>query len=508
MISLVLPSGGEDRYFWFENAAFGPYNPNGNSQGDSLEWEHPYEGMSQGNERIYGENSVDHTKIEGSFRYEPLFDSITPSPTTVYPCKVSVPVYTYLYPGAPPTETWKDALHGLAEDMGSSFGYTSSTQTWVYQYAYERLSNEHWILWRVYASVSSPTSIYDLMRIDFYPGSYFYNEATRRYEVQSYWHRPATGSYSKQTSIDWTKPQDFATIFNVFPQTSQGSLSSGVANLFQVRFTGQTPVINMQHAKDNINALISVLYHSEFPVQEKDYGDLAMEAAQTVDANQVNMIAFVRDLKDIKSLIPKLQNLTKLKTLSGNYLSVEYGVLPTIDDIKSIIEACKRLKPYIDKNGFKIYTAGFSDALDQDDNHFELTQRIKLAVDDEDDLLQAVIHSLENIGVFPTFENVWDLVPYSFVIDWLIDVGGLLERIDARLKMMRLNIRYATMSRKTNARYKVKKRSGFPYVGSVEMVRYHRWVSYQSPVPALSLSVPLQLLDHWLEATALIIQRR
>jgi len=232
-----------------------------------------------------------------------------------------------------------------------------------------------------------------------------------------------------------------------------------------------------------------------------------MKASEKVNGNSVNMIAFLRDLRDPKALIPKLKNLKKIKTHAGNYLCLQYGILPTISDLNHILEAFKKVKPYIDKNGFTTYSAGHSSSYESGFITDSVSQQIKLAIANEDSLFDALASKLDDWGFLATMENLWDLIPYSFVLDWFVDIGGLLHKVDARLRLARLNIRYVTMSRRATQSIKLPLSSTFPYVGTVEKVQYHRWVSDQCPVPTLSVQTPFEVSGHWLEAGALVITR-
>jgi hypothetical protein len=98
-------------------------------------------------------------------------------------------------------------------------------------------------------------------------------------------------------------------------------------------------------------------------------------------------------------------------------------------------------------------------------------------------------------------------VPYSFVIDWFIDIGDFLERVDTRLRISRLNIRYVTMSLKRNITRKFVFSSSFPFVGTATLVDYSRWTEDQCPLPPLTSSGTTTVSNHWLEAGALIAQR-
>jgi hypothetical protein len=43
--------------------------------------------------------------------------------------------------------------------------------------------------------------------------------------------------------------------------------------------------------------------------------------------------------------------------------------------------------------------------------------------------LNETIDRLTSAGVAPNLYNLWDMVPYSFVVDWFADIGGILESI-------------------------------------------------------------------------------
>lgn len=49
---------------------------------------------------------------------------------------------------------------------------------------------------------------------------------------------------------------------------------------------------------------------------------------------------------------------------------------------------------------------------------------------------------LHSAGLDLTFEQVWDLVPGSFVVDWLVDVSGVLDQVDAIINSWRYPVRY------------------------------------------------------------------
>jgi hypothetical protein len=143
----------------------------------------------------------------------------------------------------------------------------------------------------------------------------------------------------------------------------------------------------------------------------------------------------------------------------------------------------------------------------QDELTFDLVQRIKVAIEDEDSTFQALAQKVDSMGFALTLQNVWDLIPYSFIVDWFIDIGGFLERSDTRMRLSRLNIKYATMSEKTTISRSLIPNVALPVSGTLSVVHYHRWTEDHCPVPPLIPSSTPSVSSHWLEAGALIVQR-
>lgn len=504
MISLVSPLESEDRFFIWNNIAIGPCDLDGLFQGEETQFRSSLSAIDQ-SKGIYGDNNVTHDKISGDVYYVPGFAASLAAPTMQYPYYLKIPAYdlsTY-------DPYWKkviDAYFGFARSKQTARGYSGTSLSQIINWAFYRNPDTGlWTMTRILAFATSPTLItncdqYEILSIR--PNSTSKKSIIVSYRVKTY-----SSANGWPTGLDWTQERsydDFESVIQGRP-ISKETTTTSLGSIYKFRYDA---IFNPRDSRRKIDSLVASLFPEEFPIKDKHYGDLASEASQQVNANSVNMIAFLRDLRKPQELIPKLRKLRNLKGLSDNYLTVEYGILPTISDIEEIIRAVKRIGPYLDKNGFETYTAGYHEVLTDKSMTYELTQRVKLAIDDEDDEFQALVQRLDSMGTLPTFENVWDLVPYSFVIDWFVDVGGFLERVDSSLRLSRLNIRYVTMSRKTNIRGSITTpKPETPFVGTIDWVHYHRWVSDQCPVPPLSLQTTFELPRHWLEAGALLAQR-
>jgi len=479
-------------------------------KGEKIKFDSTLKHMKQ-TKGIYHENDVVHDKITGDLTFQPFLGGARYAPTALMPdrCLLGVRRYEYY------TDRYFD-------DLELQFGFPahrkvarrtyggSFQNTEVVAYAQDEDDPRLWTLWKIIVTTHLPHVIAIAEKCQ-YTSIETFSRTSRSSLTQKSMLRFTRTHYEiplhgiKGTN-NWAQETSFDTIVNRCE-----SLPVKEVRRLQTEphwnVMRDHPIFNPKDSRTAIDALVSDLFRGEFPLEEAHYGDLAMKASAKVNANSVNMLEFLQGMRRPKDLIPKLRNLRKLKGVADNYLTVQFGILPTISDIEEIIGAFKLVQPYMDKNGFKTYTSGHRDAMESNGLSYYLDQYIKLGIEDEDNEFQLLMQKIDSVGALPTFENVWELLPYSFAVDWLIDVGGLLERVDTRLRIARLNIRYATMSRKRRISGTVPSSADLPFVGTVDWVHYHRWVSDQCPVPPLSLNTTFQDFSNWLEAGALIIQR-
>lgn len=510
MISLVYPLDTEDRILFVNKMAFPHYGDDFLFTNSKVRFNSKLRAIEE-TKGMFGENDVIHDKIEGDVEYVPACGSALLEPTTQYPDQMRIPVYSTNSSGVVSEKTMLMS-HGIACKDRVTMEVNSSQ---VIQRVTYRNDAGLWTYKEVVAFVNDPTTVtnafeYTILGARWNGTPYIYSTSVY-VSAQRLVH--STGQLGWKTGINWLTRQSAQTIKDTI-DSYKTSWSDTVTNLLGSTYKGRyDKTFSPSGAKQKIDSLIRSLFPEKFPIEDKHFGDLAMEASKSIQANDVNMIAFAKDLyglRNPKEWAPALKKLSKLrntKDLSNTYLTGIYGVMPTVSDIQTILKAFKRIGPYIDKNGFKTYGSGHHAELDQDGLHFDLLQRIKLAIPDEDDAFMSLIQRLEDMGTLPTFENVWDLVPYSFVVDWFVDVGGFLERVDAFARISRLNIRYVTMSRKTSIRGTITPKPEASFVGTIDWVHYHRWVSDQCPVPPLSLKTTFQDFNHWLESGALLQQR-
>lgn len=500
MIKLTLPRDSEVYWTDIANAFFGPMDYQGNSIGVTMTYRDSTDYIDEA-KGPYGENFVVHRQTIADVSYNPIWPKIVPAPTTMYPDRVSV---TFVKEGSTSAQPVY-MNHGVAAHrrVTMEIGASAVTQT-----AWTVTSPSQFTLTRVTVDKKDVNKITYFQTVDYefdsiYLGKYF------SYKSRSRTNNSGFGDNSMAGKADWSRKQTYDTIRSLLDDVTLtvGSWAGGGYGT-RYSFLG-APSASVLAAKARIANVVTLDHYPLIHrIKKEHFGNLAMKASKKFNSNTGNMIEFLKDLRHAKQLIPKLKNLRSLKGLSGEYLAFKFGVLPTISDIKTIVNAVKARGPYFDKNGFETYSAGHTEEYREGDVTVTSKQQLKLAILNEDRGLVEIVHRLDNMGLFPTFENVWDLIPYSFVVDWLVDVGGFLERVDTRLRLQNHDIRYVTMSHKTVTKSELTPSFASPYVGTVELVRYHRWVSDQCPVPPLSVETTFQDFNHWLEASALIIQRK
>lgn len=490
MIKLTYPKSGSTGITLDENYLIASVDSTGNIGGDVLEYSLNCDTLSEGR-GIYGENHVDHWKVDADLVYNPLRLQITPSPTSLYPRRITL---SYLWYGIRRNLQLKYGL--LVPGTVRVMNYTAGVY-WAMIVSQD--PSNPYVMIEVCSGTSEPHFVQSFTRFERFqvqPSSWSY-----RYETLS--------SPNVWTDINFaTELPSFAVLQTLYEKFKLEHRLTGTnyvgRNVYKVVY--ENPLDNPLDLLSCVNVLPSSDPFKLSMVEWKDWGTLAHEASQTAIANQANMIAFVRDLRHPTKLIPKLRNLRKLKSWANALLSVKYGVLPTITDLKSIVAAVRKRGPYLDKNGFSTYSKGHWSSFDGVYGLYTLEQHIKLAVAKEEDDLDRLVTSLESVGFWPDLNTLWDLVPYSFVIDWFVNVGELLARLDSRERLARLNIRYTTMSSKESLIQEMDEATTH-VTGKTSLVHYHRWVSDQCPVPPLSLDSSPTPQRHWLEAGALILQR-
>jgi len=116
---------------------------------------------------------------------------------------------------------------------------------------------------------------------------------------------------------------------------------------------------------------------------------------------------------------------------------------------------------------------------------------------------------LDDLGLRFNTVNLWDLIPYSFVVDWFVGVEDLLSQVDYLEEIKRLHLRELVKSAHNTAELAkyASYTDDFPFIGKLICETYDRDVIDTLPAPPMRPGAP-SFLNHWWEGALIILSRK
>lgn len=151
----------------------------------------------------------------------------------------------------------------------------------------------------------------------------------------------------------------------------------------------------------------------------------AIQSVPTLNDNSISNILEIVGF--IKSLVID-HEINVPKRLSDLWLSYRYTYMTGKSDIEDAISFMKR---YTNLGGLErsIKCRGLASTAVMGT---DVTCRCTLDIEPTDlGFVSKIWRALENYGLTPDFYVIWDMIPYSFIVDWFIPVGDLLSVVDA-----------------------------------------------------------------------------
>lgn len=105
------------------------------------------------------------------------------------------------------------------------------------------------------------------------------------------------------------------------------------------------------------------------------------------------------------------------ESLADLWLKYRYAYCTTRSDIEE-------LGRFIDANG-----SGSPTVARAGDSSAEGTMHVKIMMRPKTNSLGRTVNALTEFGAAPNLYNLWDLVPFSFVVDWFVGIGDVLEDV-------------------------------------------------------------------------------
>lgn len=335
---------------------------------------------------------------------------------------------------------------------------------------------------------------------------------------------------------------------------------------FITRFTDETfPVFRARMYSESWNRRKAIVKDLLAKVRrdEYDYGDATLEAAQSARYVNINSLAYFKDFIEVGSLAKAVMKLEiplefiadlrqwrkRLLALAGEtsrpglaidavnaetrkrvkrllrqttkanlgvWLSAHYGWRLTAADTEEIASAIERLatelyEPYPTDTLSASHTSSWDT---QNIHDIEVTQRCRLIVSsytrEQREFLertQNISRILYDLDLMPSLANIWDMVPLSFVADWITPIGDAFERIEDTKYLQTLPIMRSCYSTKlTWSRIHTYSDNGWNFEGNLYYSYYERTCLLGSCIPPKYRPPELRLFRpiHWLELSAII----
>lgn len=242
-----------------------------------------------------------------------------------------------------------------------------------------------------------------------------------------------------------------------------------------------------------------------------NWHELASQAYQGLAFSDINGLAYISDVAEMgaacRSFAKTLRSIPsrRVKAAAQAWLSVHYGFRLMLLDTVTLREELIRQSLRDTRKSKCQASVSYSQG------RVSYTARYQVFYNQFDQLLNSFDQLLAISDFSVKLENIWDMVPYSFVIDWFASVGDILSAIDG----------YATLTQEHRVIAVGKSIKGTcRAVGSMFglderytidgtlITGYFRRYSRLLVTPSLLPSVTVNPFNHLVEGAALVISRK
>lgn len=246
--------------------------------------------------------------------------------------------------------------------------------------------------------------------------------------------------------------------------------------------------------------LLNIRYQ-DLPIEQKNYDKCVKQLWNSVDYLDVNNIENLLSLKEFKAQIPPILSLIKkrnIKSVSDLYLWYKYTYKTTESDAR---ECIKYLNKRLNRARYRYSKASSSTSkyVVKASTYTQTTLRVHAYFSVQRSLMK-------QLGIDINCSNLWDIIPFSFVVDWFVNIGDVLESLDKGADLLNVNMQSLYQSRKTISRGQVylKTEGGFYNYTYTHYVR-EKLDYLPVSVPSFALKNPF---IHFVDGAALAISCR
>lgn len=196
-------------------------------------------------------------------------------------------------------------------------------------------------------------------------------------------------------------------------------------------------------SEEPLNILFNQFRLNGLEMDPLGFGKASANLADNLPAIDTDTVAFLHDLpavgetlKTYKSLPKALKKASGLKAIiklvAGTYLSSIFGDVLTAADLMTFYKYTPVLSNSFKRRGASDGVASLAGVT------FTGTYSIVADLQYMSELARWVNKSYE-YGLF-TYANLWDIVPFSFVVDYFINIGNYLDRIDLQNRTATIDV--------------------------------------------------------------------
>jgi hypothetical protein len=215
-----------------------------------------------------------------------------------------------------------------------------------------------------------------------------------------------------------------------------------------------------------------------------------------------------------------------LDLITDAYLTYRLGIAPTISDAEDVARKAKKFRHRLLSGS--VYSSSstfygkYEVEIDEDDipgyPSCTIVVSSKVRAKPVTDSLMTAMITADSVGLLPKASTVWDLIPFSFVLDWFIPVGESADIVESQFKMLALDLVYCVHSIKIEHlftdydqetyRFKVIDLSEAD-LGVAGYRKFVRFVDYSAPVlgPSRIPFLPEPGVPDWFTAGSLLYKQ-
>lgn len=282
------------------------------------------------------------------------------------------------------------------------------------------------------------------------------------------------------------------------------------------------PTEIIERTKRTLTSFGSRVDHALPPVPSEMWGDLADSSIQNARALDINSLAYAADFlklkQSVRTILSLLRGKVKPKDLASAWLEFKYGLRLTLADSN---ELGKAIGVAITKHKNKKFYS-VCRAMDTSESIISKSPLKGFMVSDTynykvyyrpiDDKFLSLIRKMMDWDVGLTLQNIWDLIPFTFVIDWFTDFERTLSRIDANTYVNTLRVLGTIKTRKSvissiPATCIMPQEDKIIWSGDLTLKIYKRDLQRDLDLPLFRSGSPGEFHNH-AELLAIIVQRR